>query len=288
MRVSTLAITCLCLVGYANTASAVLNEFSIADGYMGAHATRVWTYNPLWHFDGGNINGNYVAQHGYNSGFALNEPYGLVVRNDNAADNYQFSYDVQSVDVAGLNPAAMGSNILVLTFDVCAVTAQNSGQDDNATMFRMDFGGTRANPGMTLGFSDANKLMWSDAAGTLHEYNGYTLNQGGWDRVSLKLDFGNDTYDLVVEQMTGDGINASNTYTPINSFNVVSGQSFTNPLSSLTKLYFETFTDPEDGGGWHKLFLDNFDSMLMIPEPASGLLLVFGSLGLFVVRRRGH
>ncbi len=275
----------------APQAGAVLNEFSPADGYNSPFATRVWTYNPLWTFDGGSLNNNYVAQHGYNSGFAFGEPFALVVRNDNAAGNYRFHYDFEAADLAGWNPASLGSNILSLTFDVCSTVAQNSGTDNGATMMSMGFGGTAASPGLTLGFSDSNNLLWSDGTGALNEFNGYTLNGGGWDRITLKMNFGADTYDLTIDQMTGDGINGSATYTPINTFNVVTGMSFTNPMSAMENLWFETFTDPEDGGGWHKMFLDNFDSMRMnntVPEPDGGVLVVAASACLAVVigRRR--
>lgn len=281
------AIAVLAVVFAATPAMALLNEFSVADGYMSPFSTRVWTYNSLWSFDGGTINNNYVAQHGYNSGFAFNEPFALVVRNDNASDNYRFSYNFEAADLAGLNPASVGSAILTLNFDVCSTVAQNSGTTNNAAMMTMKFGGTAAAPGLTLGFSDSNYLMWSDSGGTLNEYTGYTLNGSGWDRITLVMDFGTDTYDLVVQQMTGDGINGSNTYTPINTFNVVSGMGFTNSLSSLQKLHFETFTDPEDGGGWHKMFLDNFDSSV-VPEPASITLALFGVLGLVKIAGRGR
>lgn len=270
---------------WPSQAAAVLNEFSLADGYQSPFSTRVWTYNSLWQFDGGAINNNYVAQHGYNSGFALNEPFALVVRNDNSAGSYQFSYDFVPADLAGLNPAAVNANTLTLTFDVCSTVAQNSGTANNAAMMTMAFGGTRSAPGLTLGFSDSNRLMWSDAGGNLHEFGGYTLNGSGWDRVTLTMDFSADTYDLSVAQMSGDGINASNTYTPINTFNVVSGMSFTNPLSSMNHLFFDTFTDPEDGGGWHKMFLDNFDSRLTaVPEPATGWLALMGLATVLAVR----
>ncbi len=101
------------------------------------------------------------------------------------------------------------------------------------------------------------------------------------------MDFATDTYDLVIEQMTGDGINGSNTYTPINTFNVVSGVPFTNALSSMQNLFFETFTDPEDGAGWHKMFLDNFQSSRIgVPEPSTFVLAVLGLLGFFGFARR--
>ncbi len=266
----------------------MLREFSVVDGYNTPYSTRVWTYNPLWSLDGGTIDNNYVAQHGYNSGFPFGEPFALVIRNDNAANNYKFSYDFEAADLAGLNPASVGIDTLTLTFDVCSTVAGGSTTANNVAMLTMAFGGTAANPGLTLGFSDSNYLMWSNAAGVLNEYTGYTLNGTGWDRISLTMDFNTDTYDLVIDQMTGDGINGSNTYTPINTFNVVSGVPFTNALSSMQNLFFETFTDPEDGLGWHKMFLDNFQSRALgVPEPSTFVLAVLGLLGFFGFARRG-
>ncbi len=275
----------LLMLAIASPAHALLNEFSVADGYMNPFSTRVWTYNSLWHLDGGSINSNYVAQHGYNAGFALGEPFALVVRNDSTPDNYRFSYDFESADLGGLNPASIGPAKLTMTFDVCSTVAQNSSTDNNVAMMTMKFGGSAAASGLTLGFSDSNNLMWSDGTGSLNEFTGYTLNGTGWDRVQLVMDFATDTYDLSVSPMTGDGINGSSTYTPTTTYNVVSGMSFTNALSSMQNLYFETFTDPEDGGGWHKMFLDNFDGVA-VPEPASAALACLGGVALVAALRR--
>jgi len=66
---------------------------------------------------------------------------------------------------------------------------------------------------------------------------------------------------------------------------VVTGEAFTNPLSSMGQLYFETFTDPEDGLGWHKMFLDNFNAG-EVPEPGTALLMLLGAVGSTFLRRR--
>jgi hypothetical protein len=282
-------VLCIAFVSIASTSRAALLEFSVANGYNFPFSTPVWTYNTLWTFDGGPIGSNYVAQHGYNAGFALTEPFALVIRNDSAPANYRFHYDFQPVDVAGFNPANLNNTILALTFDVCSTVFQNSQTANNAPMVTMKFGGTAVNPGMTLAFSDSNQLMYSNGAGNLIPFNGYTLNGFGWDRVTLKLNFMTDTYDLSIDQMTGNGITGSSTYTPINNFSVVTGMPFTNALTDMQQLYFETFTDPEDGGGWHKMFLDNFTSMNMgIPEPATGLMLLLGGIGAASALRRRH
>jgi hypothetical protein len=281
-----LLLTCTlsAAVAAAPNAHALLNEFSVADGYMNPFSTRVWTYNSLWSFDGGALGSNYVAQHGYNAGFALNEPFALVVRNDSPAGNYRFSYNFVPGDLAGLNPASIPSAKLTIGFDVCSTVAQNSSTANNVPMMTMKFGGTVASPGLTLGFSDSNYLMYSNGAGVLNQFTGYQLNQSSWDRVTLVMDFGTDTYDLMVSPMTGNGITGSNTYTPTTTYNVVSGMSFTNSLSSMQKLYFETFTDPEDGLGWQKMFLDHFTAA--VPEPASASLLTMAAAGLLRFRRR--
>ena len=278
-------LSVICLVSalaHASRSFALLNDFEPGDGYMSPFSTRVWTYNPFWSFDGGAIGNNYVAQHGYNAGFALNTPFALVVRNDSPAGNYRFSYNFEPADLAGQNPASLPAAKVAISFDVCSTVAQNSQTANGAPMMTMKFGGTAASPGVTLGFSDSNKLMWSNGAGVLTEFPGYTLNGSGWDRVTLQMDFATDLYDLKVEQMTGSGITGSNTYTPINTFNVVSGMSFTNPLGSMPKLFFETFTDPEDGLGWHKMFLDNFRATAT-PEPSAFALAL---TGLAALRRR--
>lgn len=152
-----------------------------------------------------------------------------------------------------------------MTFDVCSVVSQSSSTDNGAAMLTMKFGGTRVSPGATIGFSDGNKLMYSDSGGNLLVYPGYTLNATGWDRITLVMDFGTGTYDLWVDSMTGSSSAASNTWTPVTSYPVATAMPFTNAVSSIPSLYFETFTDPENGLGWHKTFIDNFEGRLIGP-----------------------
>jgi hypothetical protein len=157
--------------------------------------------------------------------------------------------------------------VVSITFDVCSVVSQNSTTDNGSEMLTMKFGGTRSNPAVTLGFSDGNQLMYSDAGGNLLVFGGYTLNPVGWDRITLTLDFGAGTYDLAVESMSGSSSAASSTWSPTANYPVTTGMAFTNAVTSIPTLYFETFTDPENGLGWHKTYLDNFSGRLMGPIP---------------------
>jgi hypothetical protein len=264
----------------AGSAHAILNEFSIADGYSGAFSTRVWTYNPRWNFDGGTIGGNYVAQHGYGLGFPAGEPFGLVVRNDNPSSAYQFSYNFEPFDLGGVAPAAVAGQRIRVEFDLNGYFA--TGATATAPMLVMGFGGTRANPGFRIGFSNQNKFMYSNGANTLIE-SSTVLTSGWWEKVSITMDFASNTYDLDVSTMTGNGNLASNTWTVVNTFNIVSGMPFANAISNMNTLWWDANVDPSNGVGLSKNMFDHFSGTL-IPAPGAGLLLLAG--GVAAARRR--
>lgn len=280
MRRHTLSVSIAALTSGA-VASGALNEFSVADGYMSPFATSTWTYNPFWTLESSTMNGNYVAQHGYGSGGAFAEPFGLVIRNDNPAGNYRWNYQMQSSDLGGLNPAALSGQKVALSFD-SRIFASGS-VADGQPMVGMAFGGTRANPAVSIGFSDSSRLMYSDASNNLTEYTGYNLASSQWSRINITFDFNTFTYDLSVDQLTGASGAASATWTPVNSFTIVTGQPFATNVTELSTYWFETFTDPETQAGWHKWFIDNFDSAVV---PAPGAAALFGLAGLGLMRRR--
>lgn len=277
-----LASMALCCASGAATAQ--LNQFDPGDGYMGAFSTPVWTYHPQWFFDGGTVGSNYVSQHGYGSGGAFGAPFGLVVRNDSAAANYRFHYDFTPFDLGGANPNSISGPgaMVTISFDVQPVFFQNSSINNNSAMLTMGFGGTATNPGVRLGFSDGNELMYSDALGNLQTY---TANQlfTSWHRISLTMHFDTSTYDLIVEPLQTNPGQESMTFTPFGLWTVTTGAPMAVPLTSMQSLWWETFTDPENNLGWHKGFFDNFGGRF-VPSPGAGALLGLG--GVLALRRR--
>jgi MYXO-CTERM domain-containing protein len=265
-------------------AAADLNQFDISDGYMGAFATSVWTYNPLWSFDGGALGSNYVSQHGYGAGGAFGAPFGLVVRNDNPAGNYRFSYDFTSFDLGGANPNSIsgpGQNVTI-SFDVQPVFHQNNTVTNNTPMLTMAFGGTAVAPGVKIGFADDNSLMYSDAAGNLQTYTANPISTI-WHRIALTIHFDTSLYDLTVTPLLANPGMESSTFTPITTWTVGTGLPMANSLTSMQSLYWEVFTQPENGLGWHKGFFDNFQGGY-VPAPGAVGLLALGALA--VSRRR--
>lgn len=285
MNLARLSIACGALLCAAGTAAhAQLNEFDPADGYGFPFSTPFWTYHSQWAFDGGSQGSNYVAQHGYGSGFAFNSPYGMVVRNDSPGSNFRFSYQFIASDLGGVNPSNVSGQSITIGWDLMGQWNQFSFNANQAPKMAMAFGGTRSSPALTVAISDSNKLMYSDAFNNLIESNAYTIG-GGWSRVSLTMDFVNSTYDLSISSMTGNSQNASNTWTIVNTYPVVTGAPMVNSVSSLNTLWWEVFTDPENNEGFSKTFVDHFTSRA-VPAPGSTLALAGAGLALSRRRRR--
>lgn len=267
------------VAGLMHPAWGILNEFSLADGYSGAFSTRVWTYHPLWSFDGGSIGNNYVAQHGYGSGFPYSEPFGLVIRNDAPPSAYAFSYQFEPADLAGINPANPAGHVITMTFD--HMGTYGGGGTVGVPMFVMAFGGTRANPGFRIGWSSNARMMYSDPNNNLIESSVPGVPTQ-WTRIFLQMDFVNYTYDLAVGSMTGSWSNASNTWTVTTLTPVVTGMPFAN-ITTMQNLWFDVFPDVS-GGGWHKNFLDHFTA---VPTPGTVVLLLTGLAARMCRRRSG-
>jgi hypothetical protein len=280
-RVIPASLVAICAA--AAPAAAQLNQFDFSDGYMGAFATPVWTYHPQWSFSGGTVGSNYVAQHGYGVGGAFGAPFGLVVRNDTPASNYRFAYNFTPFDVGGANPAAISGpgSAVTISFDVQPVFFQNSSVNNNAAMLTMGFGGTAASPGVRIGFSDDNYLMYSDALGNFQTF-GTQMNGFAWSRLALTIHFDTSTYDLSYESLQTVPGQESNTFLPFAAFTVATGAPLMNALTELQTLHWETFTDPENNLGWHKGFFDNFGGRY-VPAPGT---LALAAMGLAVGARR--
>lgn len=276
----------LATVGFAAAAApsfGILNEFSVSDGYMGAFSTPVWTYHPNWSFVSGNSGSNYVSQHGYGSGFALTEPFGLVFRNDNGgSNNWRLRYGFDPGDLGGANPSNLAGNFVTITFDVNGYFG--SGNSVAAPMLVMGFGGTASAPGFRIAISNNTRWMTSDPSNNLVESPVAYMTY--WNRMSLNIDFVNQTYDLGMYACTGNPLNASNTWNAVTYYPIVTGAPFANPMTSMNDLWWDINTDP-NGGGFGKNFFDHFTGRA-VPAPGCVALGAVGALVVGARRRRAR
>lgn len=90
------------------------------------------------------------------------------------------------------------------------------------------------------------------------------------------------TYDLNVQPPQTNPGQESMTFTPTGVWTVATGAPMTVPLTSLESLWWETFTDPENGLGRHKGDFDNFGGRFV---PAPGAVALPG-LGVLAASRR--
>ena len=280
-RSTTLSLALAAAAFAASPAFGILNEFSVSDGYSGAFATPVWTYHPNWYFASGSSGSNYVSQHGYGSGFAVTEPFGLVFRNDNGgANTFGLRYAFDAADLAGVSPSSVAGSKITIGFDVNGY--YGSGNINPVPMLVMGFGGTATNPGMRIAISNNTRFMYSDPSNNLIESPVSFLTY--WNRVELTLDFVLNTYDLKMSSCTGNTQNASNTWNILQTFPIVTNAPFANNLTSMNGLWWNINQDP-GGGGFAKNFFDHFTSRA-VPTPAPTALLALGALTTLRRRRR--
>ncbi len=258
-------------------AMAILNEFSVADGYGGAFSTPVWTYHPNWFFDSGTSGNNYVAQHGYGSGFPFAEPFGLVFRNDIPPSNFRLRYAFDAADLGGANPASVGGSTITLGWDINGF--MGSGNSPVIPLLALGFGGTATSPGFRVAISNNSKIMYSDPSNNLVEST-YSIGSSQWNRVSLTMDFSTFTYDLSVSTTTGNPNNASNTFTIVQTFPLVSNAPFFNSITSLNNMWVDLSAG---ASGFSKTFFDHFTGQL---APAPGSLALLAMAGIGASRRR--
>lgn len=272
----------LATLGFAAAAApsfGILNEFSVSDGYSGAFSTPVWTYHPNWSFVSGSAGSNYVAQHGYGSGFALTEPFGLVFRNDNGgSNNWRLNYQFDPGDLGGANPSSLAGNVVTIGFDVNGFYGSTSGP--GTAMVGMGFGGTSTNPAFKIAISSNTRWMYSDPSNNLIESPVGFLTH--WNRMALTINFITQSYDLGMYSCTGNPLNASNTWTPLQFFPIVTGAPFANSMTSMNDLWWDINTDA-NGGGFSKNFFDHFTGRA-VPTPGAASLLAAGAL--FAAKRR--
>ena len=253
----------------AAPAHAILNEFSVADGYSGAFSTPVWTYHPNWSLYSGTTGSNYVAQHGYGAGFPFGEPFGLVVRNDNGgSNNFVLHYSMDPGDIGGATPSNVAGQKIIIGFD--ANGYYGSGNITPSPMVTLGFGGTPSNPGMQIAISNNTRFMYSDPSNNLIESPVGLITH--WNRVQLVMDFNTFTYDLSMSSCTGNTQLASNTWTVLQTFPIVTGAPFANNVTSIADMWWSVGTDPT-GVGFQKNFFDHFTGVAVAPAPGGAALL---------------
>jgi MYXO-CTERM domain-containing protein len=280
-RFTTLSLALAAAAAASTPAFGILNEFSIADGYNGAFSTPVWTYHPNWSLYSGTTGSNYVAQHGYGAGFPFGEPFGLVVRNDNGgSNNFILRYNVDAGDIGGANPSNVSGQRITIGFD--ANGYYGSGNITPSPMVTLGFGGTPSNPGMQIALSNNTRFMYSDPSNNLIESPIGLLTY--WNRVSLTMDFNTNTYDLSMSSCTGNTQLASNTWTILQTFPIVTNAPFANNITSLNDMWWSVGTDPT-GVGFQKNFFDHFTGRAVV-TPTPGATALLAAAGLVTLRRR--
>jgi hypothetical protein len=305
---------------FPTTAHALLGGFETADGYAFPFATDNWAYDAgqtggsflpsqyntgRWQeLFGSSLVGDsqYVSQHGIGSGGALGAPFALAVRSISPSSDGSYDMTVQysmGADDLGVAPTTP-LNSAVIDFDICPglTIIPGVGVDpifNNLPAFSLHVGGTSSSPGVTVGFSDqdpsnANQTRLFHRNGGAYNTTVVPWSGSRFDHIQIVMDFGTQTYDLYWTKdanLTTNAFDAGNV--PVL---ITSSAAFSNSISVLDELYFETHTDPSDGtaiAGLEKSFLDNFSwSVTPIPEPASATMLALAVVGIGCARWRGE
>ena len=183
-------------------------------------------------------------------------------------------------DIGGANPSNVAGNKITIGFDVNGF--YGSGNTIPSPMVTLGFGGTPTSPGMQIAISNNTRFMYSDPSNNLIESPVGFLTY--WNRVSLTMDFNTNTYDLSMSSCTGNTQLASNTWTVLQNFPIVSNAPFANNITSLNDMWWSIGTDPT-GVGFQKNFFDHFTGRSIV-TPTPGATALLAGAGLITLRRR--
>jgi hypothetical protein len=236
---------------------------------------------------------NSVRPAGYNAGTQV-----LAIRADakpfdtaaqDGPHTAKYAYTVDSIDLNGISPTAVGDNIITIDFYTCVSAHETTDaggvilsttDNDDFRSLEMGFGGSLGNSAQ-IGWTDENNLAYFNGASWVD--TGLLFNYRGYDGVSLSINTAADTWSLSISR----SLNSSSAYAIENVF---SNQPLFTPLgSNFGDITFSTYEDQDDGtaatkNGLVKTYFDNF-AFTVVPEPSAALLGLLGCLG-FLRRRR--
>ncbi len=187
----------------------------------------------------------------------------------------EYSYAVDSFDLAGVNPLTTGATTVDISFWSCAQIVgsndPNSGLGAGTIGDTVSFYDSSGNlgfsvgyrqPGITTDFAATNVGSWVQSA--------VAVNPSTYHRWDISLDLLNDTVSIDIFEGT--------TLT-----NLVSGAPLVNNMGDLSELRFESTAGVNNAKIWS---LDDFGfDVRQIPEPSSVVLMV-GAVICTLARRR--
>jgi hypothetical protein len=208
--------------------------------------------------------------------------------------NAQYSYTVDSQDFLGLNPAAVSSHLINISFIACVSvkeTKDNGGlvlstvDNVNFRGLEMSFGGTAAAAGARIGWTDENNLAYFDNATNAWVETNKTFDFMAFDKVSVSINTLTDTWSLVVNRHLNTTAYASETIFSNIALDNIIGANFGNIVFTANEDLDGAGTT--DDNGLAKTFFDSFAmSATAIPEPSNALLTALGAMGWILRRRR--
>ncbi len=205
----------------------------------------------------------------------------------------QYSYGVDSQDLSGLNPAAVSSHLITISFVTCvsvSQTAANGGQimstvdDANFRGLEMSFGGSATSAGARIAWTDENNLAYYDNATNAWIETTKLFDFHGFEQVNVSINTLDDTWSLSINRGT-DGYLVDNILTNVALDNTI-GSSFGDIVFTANEDLDGGLAGSANANGLAKTFFDNFAiTATAVPEPSTALIAAAGLLGLLRRRR---
>jgi hypothetical protein len=183
-------------------------------------------------------------------------------------------YTLDSYDFGGIVPSTVTSGPVLTSFYFCpnppdAPTGGKAG--DKFTMSLVD---SLGNIGLEWGYARDNEVLWRDGPSSLWTTTGIYANAADWDQVQLLVDLTSDTFSIDYYSTV------SNTWTSLAPAGTPMGQTMTD----LAHIGWQLEDGVSTGQYSGKNFFDDFSFGVIVPEPATGLMVGIGVVGLCVWR----